>query len=105
MTLPAAHPILQAMHRAIVAEVGDRLTWNVKAYGKAWTGEDEDTEFVVGVAAQKALDALAEEAEVRQECTNCPSIFDTGLIPSEQCVYCGAGLLTVVVLPLPSEAT
>ena len=32
----------------LVREVNDRIQWNIDAYGKAWTGEDEDTRFIVG---------------------------------------------------------
>ena len=33
---------------ALVREVSSRLQWNLDAYGKVWTGEDEDTRFIVG---------------------------------------------------------
>jgi len=32
----------------LVREVSDRIQWNIDAYGKAWTGEDDDTRFIVG---------------------------------------------------------
>jgi hypothetical protein len=50
---------LRAAKDAIVREVGSNLRWNQMAYGKAWTGEDEDTRFIVGDAARLALNAAA----------------------------------------------
>jgi hypothetical protein len=46
----------------IVAEVQDHLAFNVAAYGKAWTGESEDTSFVVAKSADKALAAAHDPA-------------------------------------------
>ena len=48
---------IEAAREAIVTEVYERLGFNVAAYGKAWTGEGEDSEFIVGEAAPKAIDA------------------------------------------------
>lgn len=36
-----------AILRVISDSVTDHLAWNVNAYGKAWTGEGEDTDFLV----------------------------------------------------------
>lgn len=47
-----------AMYEAIVKSVDGHLEWNVKAYGKAWTGEGEDTEFLCSGAAECATAAL-----------------------------------------------
>jgi hypothetical protein len=52
--------MVQAAKNAIVDEVERRLSFNVAAYGKAWTGEYDDTLFIVGDAAQKALVAAFE---------------------------------------------
>lgn len=40
--------------------VEDKLDWNVRAYGKAWTGEGEDTEFIVGGVGERAIERLRE---------------------------------------------
>lgn len=48
---------VEAVREAIIMEVGKRLDWNVRAYGQAWTGEDGDTEFIVGDSATKVLEA------------------------------------------------
>lgn len=46
-----------AAREAIIEEIDDHLSWNVRAYGKAWTGERDETGFIVGEAAEKALRA------------------------------------------------
>jgi hypothetical protein len=53
---------VKAAHAAILAEVIEHLDWNLRAYGQAWTGEDEDAEFIVGKAARKALVAAFDAA-------------------------------------------
>jgi hypothetical protein len=40
--------------------VGDRLSFNVRAYGKAWTGEDADTEFVCQGIGEAVIERLRE---------------------------------------------
>lgn len=57
---------IEAATAAIIAEVDERLQFNLAAYGRAWNGETGDTEFIVGESAKKALEAalphLAETA-------------------------------------------
>jgi hypothetical protein len=52
--------------RSSFEEVHSRLAFNTEAYGKAWTGEEEDTKFIVRPLLdeidrlQKAGNALAD---------------------------------------------
>lgn len=50
--------IFAAMNEAIVKSVQSHLDFNVAAYGKAWTEEGEDTEFICSGAAECAAAAL-----------------------------------------------
>lgn len=52
---PAIHAVIT---EAAVETVGDHLRWNEAAYGKAWTGEDEDTRFLCYDVADKVTAAL-----------------------------------------------
>lgn len=48
---------VEAAKAEILKVVDENLDWNLRAYGKAWTGEGEDTEFIVGDSADRALAA------------------------------------------------
>jgi hypothetical protein len=52
--------MLDAVRDVIVSEVEDRLSFNVSAYGKAWTEEHEDTRFIVGDSARLVVERLRE---------------------------------------------
>jgi hypothetical protein len=52
--------MLDAVRDVIVSEVEDRLSWNVRAYGKAWTEEHDDTLFIVGDSAGLVIERLRE---------------------------------------------
>lgn len=59
--------LLLLLRDVIHDSVEDKLQWNVNAYGKAWTGEGEDTEFLVYDAPGSVLEALHEAGfEVRR---------------------------------------
>lgn len=47
--------VVEEARAEIIAVVESNLAWNLKAYGKAWTGEGEDTEFIVGDAAERVV--------------------------------------------------
>lgn len=53
---PSAEAI-EAAKEQIVTIVDNHLAFNVSAYGKAWTGEREDSSFVVANSANRALAA------------------------------------------------
>ena len=59
--MPSSTPIpdaaVEAAEKAIFTVVDGNLAWNLKAYGKAWTGEGEDTAFVISDAPRRALEA------------------------------------------------
>lgn len=57
--------LVEAAAKAIVAVVDDKLQWNVTVYGKAWTGEMDDTEFLCGGAAEAVLAAVLPLIEQR----------------------------------------
>lgn len=41
-------PVIERDLDDLVREVSRRIQFNIEAYGKAWTGEDDDTRFIVG---------------------------------------------------------
>jgi hypothetical protein len=52
----------KAVTDAVVKQVDDNLRWNVSAYGKAWTGEGEDSAFIAGVSiGADVITALEDE--------------------------------------------
>jgi hypothetical protein len=51
-----------AMREAIVDVVDDQLSFNVSAYGQAWTQEHKDTEFVVADSAARAAERAMDPA-------------------------------------------
>jgi hypothetical protein len=48
----------EVIRAAAAQAVGENLDWNVRAYGKAWTGEGEDTDFIVGDVPKAIVNAL-----------------------------------------------
>lgn len=60
----------KAAEAVLVELVGSNLAFNVAAYGKAWTGEGEDTEFLVGSAVLPALQAAINAVTNQEETTN-----------------------------------
>lgn len=52
--------VLLLLRDVIRDSVENKLQWNVNAYGMAWTGEGEDTEFLVYDAPGSVLEALRE---------------------------------------------
>jgi hypothetical protein len=83
-------PAVDLVREAIIAILGDNLDWNVSAYGKAWTGEDEDTEFLVHGAPAAVLDALKAGGYVLAKvCARC----DDALIEADpEFTMCGSCL-------------
>lgn len=49
--------VVEAAAQAACDEAHNRLAFNVAAYGKAWTGEYGDTQFVACKASKQALAA------------------------------------------------
>jgi hypothetical protein len=51
------------LETAIAKSVGDRLAHNVVAYGKAWNGDADDTEFLCMGTGKVARDQIARQIE------------------------------------------
>lgn len=58
MTKRPDQKCINAAQEAILREVDDHLRFNVAAYGKAWTGEGEDTQFIIGRSGELAAEAI-----------------------------------------------
>ena len=56
---------IEAGRDAIVGVVDDHLRFNEAAYGKAWTGETADTQFIVANSANEAVAAY--HAQLRKD--------------------------------------
>lgn len=52
--------VLLLLRDVVIAELEDRLDFNVRAYGKAWTGEGEDTNFLVDAIPGAIIERLRE---------------------------------------------
>lgn len=53
--------VKEIINVAVTDEVNRRLNFNVAAYGKPWTGEYADTEFLCAGAADAVVKALMAE--------------------------------------------
>jgi hypothetical protein len=68
---------VQKAQEAIVDAIDDKLAFNVRAYGKAWTGEYCDSEFIADGAAEKAIAAYVEGRSFAELVADVRTLLDT----------------------------